>query len=203
MRSGASLTMTQNAGTVWTIGHSTRSLEEFLELLALHQIKLIADIRRFPGSRKYPHFGADALRGSLGSVGISYVHFPELGGRRRPRPDSHNEEWRNQAFRGYADYMETSEFRSGIERLTKFARAQRTVLLCSEAVWWRCHRSLVSDYLKAHGFKVQHILSATKTEVHPYTTAAQIEDRMLTYHATPLSVPARYATFLEVQHDSN
>lgn len=195
--------MTQNAGTVWTIGHSTRSIEEFLELLALHQIKLIADIRRFPASRKYPHFGADALRGSLGSVGISYVHFPELGGRRRPRPDSHNEEWRNQAFRGYADYMETSEFRSGIERLMKFSRAQRTALLCSEAVWWRCHRSLVSDYLKAHGFEVQHILSATKTETHPYTTAAQIEDGMLTYHATPLSVPARYATFLEVQHDSN
>jgi uncharacterized protein (DUF488 family) len=166
---------------VWTIGHSTRSLKEFLELLIQNEIELLADIRRFPGSRKYPHFGGEALCESLKEVGIEYGHFPELGGRRKPLPDSHNAVWRNDSFRGYADYMETPQFQNALDELLQIARAKRTCVMCSEAVWWRCHRSLVADTLKARGVQVIHILSATKNEPHPYTSAARLEKGRLTY----------------------
>ncbi len=168
--------------SVWTIGHSTRSLEEFLELLCKNKIELLADVRRFPGSRKYPHSGSDLLSESLEKVGIQYRHFAQLGGRRKPHPDSHNDIWRNESFRGYADYMETPEFQNALGELLQIAREKRTVLMCSEAVWWRCHRSLIADTLKARGDEVIHIMSATKNEVHPYTSAARLEDGRLTYN---------------------
>ncbi|HZQ04987.1 MAG TPA: DUF488 domain-containing protein [Anaerolineae bacterium] len=176
--------MTEPELTIWTIGHSTRSLDEFLELITANKIQALADVRRYPGSRRYPHFNADALKQSLAEIGVEYIPFPELGGRRKPRPDSHNTLWRNESFRGYADYIETPEFRAAIERLLAIAREKRTAIMCSEAVWWRCHRSLISDYLKASGITVEHILNLNTNEVHPYTSAARIQDGQLTYSPT-------------------
>ena len=166
---------------IWTVGHSTRGADEFLELLVANDIDIVADIRRFPGSRKYPHFNQDALAKLLTDAGRQYVEFPELGGRRRPRKDSRNTVWRNESFRGYADYMETEEFGAGIERLLSLAAERRTAIMCSEAVWWRCHRSLVADHLKSIGVPVSHILSPQKSEEHPYTSAARLVDGKLTY----------------------
>ena len=167
--------------TLWTIGHSTRSLDEFLELLGSQEIEALADVRRFPGSRKYPQYNQDALAVSLPKAGVDYIEFPELGGRRRPRPDSRNTIWRNESFQGYADYMETDEFRAGIERLTKLARKKRTAIMCSEAVWWRCHRSLIADSLKAAGVEVYHIMGVNQCAEHPYTSAARVVDGRLLY----------------------
>ncbi len=167
--------------TLWTIGHSTRSLDEFLAMLHAHEIKTLADVRRFPGSRKYPQFNRDALARSLADARIDYEPMPELGGKRHPRPDSHNDAWRNESFRAYADHMETPEFHEGIERLLQLARKERTAVLCSEAVWWRCHRSLIADYLKSSGIQVQHIMSESKSEVHPYTSAARFKEGKLSY----------------------
>src|SRR5689334_19135925 len=128
---------------IWTIGHSTRAIEEFIKLLKEQNIGVLADVRQFPGSRRYPQFGQEQLCKSLAKEGIEYVHFPELGGRRKARPDSPNTAWRNEAFRGYADYMMTGEFRAGMGRLLKLARRKRTAIMCAEAVWWRCHRGLI------------------------------------------------------------
>jgi uncharacterized protein (DUF488 family) len=169
--------------TVWTIGHSTRTLDEFLELLRVHGIEALADVRRFPGSRKYPHFNQEALGSSLRQAGIEYLHLSELGGRRKPRPDSHNTAWRNESFRGYADYMETEAFRAGIDRLLELARRKRTAVMCAEAVWWRCHRSLVADYLTAAGVSVRHIMDLKASQIHPYTSAARLQDGHLTYRS--------------------
>lgn len=158
---------------IWTVGHSTRTWEEFLALLTANGIGAVADVRRFAGSRRYPHFGTDALRSALAAAGIDYVHIPELGGRRHPLPGSPNTAWRNEAFRGYADHMATEEFRAGITRLLELARGRRTAILCAEAVWWRCHRALIADHLKAQGMRVLHILGAGKVEEHPYTAPAR------------------------------
>lgn len=180
--------------TIWTIGHSTRTLEEFLDLLNTQHIELLADVRSHPGSRKFPHFNQDALAQSLEDAGLAYLHFPELGGRRRARPDSPNSAWRNASFRGYADYMQTPPFRDGINSLLENASAKRTAIMCSEAVWWRCHRSMISDDLKAQGVRVVHILSPTKVQEHPYTSAASIVEGRLSYAAPGLfsqAVPAR------------
>ena len=166
---------------IWTVGHSTRQLEEFLELLAPHGIEAIADVRRYPGSRRLPHFSKDAFDASLAEARIAYAHFPELGGRRSPRPDSPNTAWRNDAFRGYADYMATDEFRAGIARLLELAQSARTAYMCAEALWWQCHRRLISDYLKAAGHEVIHILGPGKTELHPLMPPARIVDGRLTY----------------------
>ena len=167
---------------IWTIGHSTRKIDIFLSLLEENGIKLVADVRMFPGSKRYPQFGRDALAKSLGEHGIRYEHFPELGGRRKAKPDSKNTAWRNEAFRGYADYMETEDFHNGIARLVDLAsEAGPTAIMCAEAVWWRCHRSLISDYLKARGVEVIHILDEKKTEPHPFTSAAQIVNGDLSY----------------------
>ncbi len=167
--------------TIWTIGHSTRSLEEFLVLLAAHAIEAVADVRRFAGSRRYPHFGQKALRKALTDIGVTYVALPDLGGRRRPRPDSHNTVWHNESFRGYADYMETQAFSAAIGQLLELAHRRRTAILCAEAVWWRCHRALIADYLKARGVCVRHIVDAKKAEVHPYTSAARLHHGELSY----------------------
>src|SRR6266496_4571212 len=156
--------MERNRVTLWTIGHSTRRIEEFLALLGNYQIGALADVRQFPGSRRHPQFGQQSLANSLAEAGIEYFHFLELGGRRRPQRNSPNTAWRNEAFRGYADYMMTDEFVAGIERLLKLAREKRTAIMCAELLWWRCHRSLISDYLKAKGHHVIHILGPEKSE---------------------------------------
>ncbi len=167
---------------LWTIGHSTRTIDEFISLLQANQIRLLVDVRSLPGSKRYPQFNKEALADSLGKTGIRYEHFPELGGRRKAIAESNNTAWRNASFRGYADYMETEEFRKGIERLLDLAAdAAPTAIMCAEAVWWRCHRSLISDYLKARGIEVIHILGVNKTEPHPYTSAARIVDGKLSY----------------------
>ncbi|HKO97794.1 MAG TPA: DUF488 domain-containing protein [Pyrinomonadaceae bacterium] len=166
---------------LWTIGHSTRPVEEFLQLLREHEIEVLIDVRTFPGSRRYPQFNREALSVTLQLAGIEYRHMPDLGGRRKARPDSRNTAWQNEGFRGYADHMETETFRQGIERLLEVAASKRTTVMCAEAVWWRCHRSLIADYLKAKGVEVVHILSNSKTEVHPYTSVARIIDGKLSY----------------------
>jgi uncharacterized protein (DUF488 family) len=168
---------------IWTIGHSTRTIGEFISLLEGHGIKLLADVRLLPGSKRYPQFNKETLADSLGKVGIAYEHFPELGGRRKPRSDSPNTAWRNESFRGYADYMETRQFHDGAKRLLDRADAGPTAIMCAEAVWWRCHRSLISDYLKAANIEVMHILDANKVEPHPYTSAARIVNGKLSYAA--------------------
>jgi uncharacterized protein (DUF488 family) len=166
---------------IWTVGHSTRSAEEFIEILRARGIEILLDVRTFPGSRRYPQFNREALRESLTKVGIEYRHEPRLGGRRSPRPDSHNTAWRNAQFRGYADHMETDEFKQGVRELLELASNKRVAVMCAEAVWWRCHRSLIADYLKTGGHEVVHILDATKTEEHPFTSAARIVDGELSY----------------------
>ena len=168
---------------LWTVGHSNRSIEQFIELLTSQQIQLLADVRRFPGSRRQPHFSQENLSKSLADAGIDYVHFPELGGRRKALPDSPNNAWRNEAFRGYADFMMTPEFRGGIDRLLKIANEKRTAIMCAEALWWQCHRSLIADYLKAAGHTVIHILGANKVEEHPFTSAARMINGKLSYVA--------------------
>jgi len=167
--------------TLWTIGHSTRSLEEFLALLRDNGIEALADVRHYPGSRKYPHFNVEPLRNTLRDAGIDYQPFTELGGRRRVQPDSPNTGWRSDAFRGYADYMQTDAFRTGIERLKALAAARRTAIMCAEAVWWRCHRGLISDVFKVHGTQVLHIMGPGAPREHPYTSAARIVDGRLDY----------------------
>jgi uncharacterized protein (DUF488 family) len=176
--------MDVKATKIWTIGHSTRSIDKFISLLEEHEIKLLVDVRSLPGSKRYPQFNKEALADSLGKSGIRYEHFPELGGRRKATPHSKNTAWRNASFRGYADYMETEEFHSGVNRLLDLAAvAALAVIMCAEAVWWRCHRSLISDYLKARGIEVMHILDANKSEPHPYTSAARIVKGKLSYTA--------------------
>ena len=162
-------TMTINSLAIWTIGHSTRTIEEFIDILQANQIEILVDVRHFPGSRKFPHFGKVALHDALVAAGIRYEHLVELGGRRPVHRDSHNVAWRNASFRGYADYMETQPFRDGVDRLLEIARAGRTAIMCSEAVWWRCHRSMIADYLKAMGVHVFHILGtkqSSRASVH-------------------------------------
>ena len=175
---------------MWTIGHSTRSIEDFIDALQAHGIKLLADVRLLPGSNRYPHFNSDVLAESLASSGIAYEHFRELGGRRRPRADSRNNAWRNDAFRGYADHMETPEFAAGVARLlASSVENGPTAMMCAEAVWWRCHRGLVSDYLKVRGIEVLHIMDPKKADPHPWTSAAKIVDGRLSYAADADELP--------------
>lgn len=168
---------------IWTIGHSTRSIGDFIALLQENNINVLADVRRFPGSRRHPQFGLEQFSASLGEAGIKYFHFPELGGRRAARPDSPNTAWRNEAFRGYADYTMTTEFRVGMERLEEIAKKSRTAIMCAEALWWQCHRGLIADDLKSRGWSVWHILAPRKVELHPFTSAARIVEGKLNYEA--------------------
>ncbi len=167
--------------SVWTIGHSTRTLDEFIELLKSFRIECVVDIRSFPGSRRFPHFNKEALEVSLPQNKIKYIHLRELGGRRKAQPDSINTGWRLAAFRGYADYIQTDAFKSGIKELETIACKERTAYMCSEAVWWSCHRSLVSDYLKLQGWIVMHIMGIGKAQEHPYTSPATIVNDELRY----------------------
>jgi len=173
-------------GTIYTIGHSTHPIDEFIAMLQSFSITLVADIRNYPGSRRYPQFNQDALENSLTQERIGYIHLKELGGRRKPVPDSVNTNWRNEAFRGYADYMQTEEFRHAIATLESIASKDCVAYMCSEAVWWSCHRALVSDYLKVKGWNVMHIMGIGKSQQHPYTSAARIVDGKLRYDTPAL-----------------
>jgi uncharacterized protein (DUF488 family) len=169
------------ATRIWTVGHSTRSSQEFNEILVANRIEALVDVRSFPGSRRYPQFNKLELSRSLDAIGIFYSHCPQLGGRRRPHPDSRNTAWKNASFRAYADHVDSDEFKQGIEKLLELAREKRIVFMCAEALWWRCHRSLIADFLKAQGLEVIHIVDAKHTEVHPYTSPARIVDGQLSY----------------------
>lgn len=158
-----------------------RSEEEFVRILRAHGVEVLVDVRTYSMSRRYPQFTREALDASLKEAGIEYKHEPRLGGRRKPRPDSHNSAWRNEQFRGYADHMETEEFKNGVRELLELSASVRVAVMCAEAVWWRCHRSLISDYLKAEGHEVIHILDEKKTEEHPFTSAARVIDGKLSY----------------------
>jgi uncharacterized protein (DUF488 family) len=173
----------KTVSTIWTIGHSTRTIDDFLELLGANKIEAVADVRSYPGSRRYPQFNVEALSESLMKSGIDYVPLKKLGGRRPTRADSPNTVWRNKAFRGYADFMETAEFKGGIDELLELARRKRTAVMCAEAVWWRCHRSMISDYLKASGVTVEHIMDGRTNVIHPFTGPARILNGELTYGA--------------------
>jgi uncharacterized protein (DUF488 family) len=151
-------------------------------MLNSFSISHLADIRSYPGSRRYPHFNKEALQNTLVSQKIDYIHLPELGGRRKPRINSPNSEWKSEGFRGYADYMETEEFKKGVVKLEAVASKARTAYMCSEALWWKCHRSLVSDYLKFVGWTVFHIIEIRKENEHSYTKPAKIKNGELTYH---------------------
>ncbi len=167
--------------TLWTIGHSTRTWEDFQQLLLSNQILSLVDVRSYPGSRRYPHFNQAQLATDLSAIGIAYHHFKSLGGRRKPLPGSRHTAWRNASFRAYADHMDEAEFKQGIHNLLQLAQKSRTTIMCAEAVWWRCHRSLIADYLKAKGVSVLHIIDAAHVESHPYTTAARIVNGELSY----------------------
>ena len=173
------------ATRIWTIGHSTRSADEFVELLRANTIDGLVDVRTIPRSRRHPHFGRDALDARLKDEGIEYRHFGVLGGLRKPRPDSPNGAWRNEAFRGYADHMLTREFASAIDELLRFGGDRNAAVMCAEAVWWQCHRMLLSDALVARDVDVRHIMSLRGTssvQPHRLTPFAQISaDRQIFY----------------------
>jgi uncharacterized protein (DUF488 family) len=164
-----------------TIGHSDRTLEDFLGILAHHRVEFLADVRKMPGSRKHPQFNGDALALSLASAGIGYQHFPALGGLRRRLPDSPNAGWRNASFRAYADYMLTADFEAGLDALLVRARQASTVIMCAEAVPWRCHRSLIADALLVRGVAVNDIYGATRARPHDLTSFAHVEGTRITY----------------------
>jgi uncharacterized protein (DUF488 family) len=158
---------------IWTIGHSNRSEGQFMKILQAWGIEVLVDIRTLPGSRKYPYFNKEALEASLPVLNIAYTHIPELGGRRKPKQDSVNSVWKNASFRGYADYMDSDEFKKAVTELERIGLEKKTAYMCSEVLWWKCHRALVSDYLKTKGWKVMHIQDETKVQEHPYTSPAK------------------------------
>ncbi|HEY3916196.1 MAG TPA: DUF488 domain-containing protein [Stellaceae bacterium] len=161
--------------TIFTIGHSTRPLAAFIEALKAAGVDALADIRRFPASRRYPHFNGDNLAPALAAAGIAYRHFPALGGRRGKRADgvpSPHTLWRVETFRNYADYAETPEFRAAFDALAAMGRTSTPAIMCAEAVWWQCHRRIVADYLLAAGFAVEHIFDAKKREPATLTPGA-------------------------------
>jgi len=168
---------------IHTIGHSTRQLEEFIALLAAHGVRQLVDIRSMPRSRRHPHFSSDALSASLRDRAIIYRHIPALGGMRKQRRESRNTAWRVAGFRGYADYMETDEFRAALEELVARAREAPTAIMCAEAVWWQCHRQLVADALLARGIEVRHITGLPRAAVHTLTPFAQVADGLVTYRS--------------------
>ena len=172
------------AGAVWTIGHSTHSAAAFLGLLQAHGIEALVDVRRFPGSRRHPQFGSEALATQLEAHGIAYRWVSELGGRRRPsESDPEGSAWRHPSFRAYAQHMQTEEFARGLDTLLHVASACRTAMMCSELLWWRCHRALVADALLASGWRVAHILGAAQEGGHRFSSPARLVDGVLTYRA--------------------
>jgi uncharacterized protein (DUF488 family) len=173
--------MENGLSSIWTVGHSTRSAHEFNKILLAQGIDALVDVRSFPGSRRYPHFNKHELSRTIEAKGILYFHCPQLGGRRRASPHSKNTALKNASFRAYADHMESEGFKKGIEELLELSVEKRTAIMCAEALWWRCHRSLIADLLKANGVEVIHLLDAQHTEGHPYTSAARIVEGRLSY----------------------
>ena len=172
--------------TIFTIGHSTRSIEEFIELLDVSSIKQLVDIRTIPKSRHNPQFGQDELMASLKRVGIEYVYMKNLGGLRPKSKDSVNEAWHNLSFRNYADYMQTDEFNKGLEELIKLSREETTAIMCAEAVPWRCHRSLVADALVIRDIKVCEIIGKSSVRKHALTSFAVVDESKITYPKSAL-----------------
>ncbi len=168
---------------IWSIGHGTRPVEDFLAILRDAGVVTLVDVRSFPGSRRHPQFGRDALRTSLAEAGIAYIHLPGLGGRRDARPDSPHTALRVEAFRGYADHMATPEFQTDLSRLVAVAHATSTAYLCAETLWWRCHRRMLSDILTVQGWEVVHLMGLGKSEPHRLWDAARIADGGLVYDA--------------------
>src|SRR5262245_432902 len=177
------LPATQSASIILTVGHSTRTLDEFIALLQSHGVLTIADVRQYPRSRRFPHFNDDALAQSLPAAGIDYVSFRSLGGRRRPAPDSPNRGWRNEAFRGYADFMQTRAFQAALEELINVAQDRRTAIMCAEAVPWRCHRSLIADALAVRGWRVLDIVNAGTPKEHALPDFARVTGHSIVYPA--------------------
>ena len=167
--------------TVYTIGHSTRTLDAFVALLHAHQISQLADVRTVPKSRRHPHFAGEALARTLPEAGIAYRHFAALGGLRKPRKDSRNTGWRHESFRGYADHMQTPAFQRALDDLIAWSGAQPTVVMCAEAVWWQCHRQLIADALVARAVEVRHIMSPGPAPPHALTAFARVDDGRVTY----------------------
>lgn len=170
---------------IYTIGHSTHPLEELEAMLHSFDIEVLVDVRSFPGSRKYPQFNRERLELSMPAAGIAYQNNKALGGRRKPSAHSYNTGWRSVSFRSYADYMETEEFKIGLEVLKELALQKKVAYMCSEAVWWRCHRGLISDKLKSEGWEVMHIMGIGKAKEHPYTAPAVVADGKLSYPGPP------------------
>ena len=169
--------------TLWTLGHSTRTWEDFLALLREHEIALLVDVRHYPTSAHVPWTNQPVLAANLREARLAYEHLVDLGGYRKPRPDSTNTGWRNTGFRGYADYMETDAFRTALDRLVALAKDRRTAIMCAEAVPWRCHRGLLSDALVVRGVRVFHILSPGKTKEHALAAFAKVRGGRITYPA--------------------
>ncbi|MDB6164234.1 MAG: hypothetical protein JWL98_1666 [Xanthomonadaceae bacterium] len=170
-------------GTLWTIGHSTRDWPTFVAMLAEHGIGCLVDVRRFAGSRRNPQYFPAAMAPALHAEGIAYLPMPELGGRRTPQPDSPNGAWRVSAFRGYADYMATDDYVSARQRLTTQAASGHCVVMCAEALWWRCHRRLIADDFVARDWQVIHAMAPGKLQAHPLNPAAVLRDDVLQYPA--------------------
>jgi uncharacterized protein (DUF488 family) len=174
---------TSSTTTVLTIGHSTRSIEEFIHLLQAHDVECLVDVRTIPRSRRYPHFNKETLPASLEKAGIGYEHMAALGGLRHAAADSINTGWRNASFRGYADYMQTPPFVEAVENLLRLAKRHRLALMCAEAVPWRCHRSLIADALVVRGIVVEDIMSLSRRQPHRLTPFAKVEGLRITYPA--------------------
>jgi uncharacterized protein (DUF488 family) len=176
-------TMHSTEPFVLTIGHSTHSIEEFIGLLQAHGATCVVDVRSVPRSRHNPQFNKDALPGSLKKAGLGYAHLPELGGLRHAKDDSINGGWRNASFRGYADYMQTPEFENSLQKLIRLAEREQLVLMCAEAVPWRCHRLLIADALLIRGIRIEHIMTANHRQVHTLTPFAKVRGAVITYPA--------------------
>jgi uncharacterized protein (DUF488 family) len=171
----------ESSPIVMTIGHSTRTVEEFIGLLQRHAVSRVIDVRTVPRSRHNPQFNKASLPGSLKKAGLSYVHLPGLGGLRHARRDSVNLGWHNASFRGYADYMQTPEFEKSLEELVQWVKQDRIALMCAEAVPWRCHRSLIADALLVRGIRTEDIMSPTRRQVHTLTPFAKVRGTTITY----------------------
>jgi len=167
--------------TIYTIGHSTRAIDELIAFLAAHGVTQLADVRTVPKSRRHPHFSKEALSASLPAAGIAYRHVAALGGLRKPRADSTNSAWRHEGFRGYADYMETPAFERAVDELVAWAEAAPTAVMCAEAVWWQCHRRLLADALLARAIEVRHIMAPASAAPHELTEFARIQGARVRY----------------------
>ena len=171
--------------TVWTIGHSTHAIEEFVRLLEAHSVTTVVDVRTVPRSRHNPQFNKETLPERLRPHGITYDHRPDLGGLRKPAPDSTNLGWKNAGFRGYADYMQTPGFENGLEKLLALAASSRVAVMCAEVLPWRCHRSLIADALTARGVEALHIGLGTTPRSHRMTPFARVAGQRVTYPGLP------------------